>query len=145
MLAIGRTKFIASRQYTVTGQICVHPLTLSWPFSPSLIPPTEMPSPSPPAISIAVGVTAVTNPPCFRTAPETVPIIPLEPPPYTSERPSITRARPRAKGADRSQSASEKVTLRKEKRISDKLLHAGRRDRFRDTPRSRRQPGGSIV
>ena len=76
-------------------------ITFSRPSSSSsmrLVAPVAVPSPSPPARSIAPGTTAVTAPPCCKTEPEMMPIMPLEPPPYTSGRPSDASARPRAVG-----------------------------------------------
>lgn len=51
---------------------------------------------SPPEITMAYGTTPVTFPPCLRTEPDTTPMIPLEPPPYTSGRFWSAKVFPRA-------------------------------------------------
>jgi len=115
--------------------------TFSRPFSLSWIGLIEphVRSPSPPARSIAAGTTAVTDPPCCRTEPEMMPIMPLEPPPYTSGRESKARARPKAVEAEGRKNGGrgegESVEISWSARggtVSNRSLRAGTRARCRD-------------
>ena len=56
--------------------------------------------PSPPPATISRGKTPTTFPPLSNTSPETTPMIPLDPPPYTNVRAAHARARPRAGVSD---------------------------------------------
>lgn len=50
---------------------------------------------SPPAATIGYGITPVTRPPFFKAAPDTTPIRPFDPPPYTSGRSASAKALPK--------------------------------------------------
>src|SRR6266852_689841 len=92
---------------------------------------------------MALGTTAMTDPPCCRTESEMMPIIPLVPPPYTRGRDCVARACPRAIFFKRRIWLSESSGVEqhcdgKMERQTDMLPRDGKRARCLHGHRSRR-------